>query len=212
MDNLTAISYFTSTASDLSEFIPLFTWIMLIREAKPYTLLGVYFLISAFIKLFTLITAELYINNMPAFHVLACVEIMMLFSFFSMITYKKISVRWLALLFIINAGNTLFFQSIFTFNSIAWTINMLALIILGLLYLYRLYKTDEDYAPLEKRPDFIITAGFLIYASGSLFTYLMGTSILSGEPEGFFHNAWIIQSVSNISKNVIVSYGLWLMR
>jgi len=83
---------------------------------------------------------------------------------------------------------------------------------MGLLYLFRLYKNDEDYTPLENRPDFIVTVGWLIYASGSLFTYLMGTEILSGKPEGFFYNAWIFQSVSNLSKNIIVSYGLWLMR
>jgi len=64
--------------------------------------------------------------------------------------------------------------------------------------------------PLQKRPDFIIMSGWLLYASGSLFTYLMASKILSGYAEGFFKNAWFFQSASNILKDIIISYGFWL--
>ena len=212
MDNFTAITYSVSNISDISEFLPLFAWLLYAGDRKPYNILGYFFLVSAFIKLFTLITAEFFINNMPAFHFLAAIEIIMLFCFYSLLTFGKVSYPGIILLLILNAVNTLFIQDIFTFNSLAWTINMMVLIGMGLLYLFRLYKNEDDYTPLERRPDFIITSGWLIYASGSLFTYLLGTSILSGEPQGFFHNAWIIQCIANLSKNIILSYGLWLLR
>ncbi len=175
-------------------------------------ILGVFFLISSVLKLFTLITAEFYIRNMPVFHLLAAVEIVFVFCFYSELMFKRIYL-WVAVaLLLMNVVNTIFIQDVFTFNSIAWTLDMMILITIGMLYLFQLYKQDEDYTPLEKRPDFIITAGWLIYASGSLFTYLMGTSILSGRAEGFFHNAWIFQCVSNLAKNAIISYGLWKVR
>lgn len=75
------------------------------------------------------------------------------------------------------------------------------------LYLYKLYASIEDVA-IESHSGFIINAGFLIYFAGSLFTYLLGWYILSQKPQGFFANGWIIQSLANIVKNVIVLYGI----
>ncbi|MCZ4245108.1 hypothetical protein [Pedobacter punctiformis] len=178
----------------------------------PYTLMGIFFMISAPLKLFTLITAELYINNMPVFHLLAFVEISMVYCFYCYLIQQRINYWGILVLLVFNGLNTLFIQSIYGFNSLAWTLNMILLIVMGLMYFFRLYKDDEDYTPLEQRPTFIIAAAWLIYASGSLFTYLMGTEILSGKPEGFFNNAWVFQSISNISKNLIISYGLWLTK
>ena len=212
MDSFTTIVYSISSLSDLSEFIPLFIWALYSKKGMPYSILGIFFFLSAFIKLGTLITAELGIHNMPAFHFLACWEIVMIFCFYNKLSTNRINLPGVAFLILLNAANSIFVQPLQAFNSIAWTINMIALIGIGLAYLFKVYKTEEDYTPLEKRPDFIITTGFLIYAAGSLFTYLMGTSILSGKAEGFFYNAWIFQSVSNIIKNIIVSYGLWLTR
>lgn len=148
---------------------------------------------------------------MPAFHVLACVEIVMISCFYSLILFKKIFPILPLVLVAFNCANTLFLQDVHIFNSLAWTFNVIIIILLGFTYLFKLYNS-ENYTPVERNPDFVINAGFLIYASGSLFTYLMGTEILSGQPEGFFYNAWIIQCVSNISKNFIVSIGLWLTK
>jgi hypothetical protein len=212
MDRFTTLIFSISSISDLSEFIPLFVWVLYSKRGMPYSILGIFFFFSSIIKLVTLVTAEMTIYNMPAFHILACLEISMLFCFYSFLTYQRINFWGVGVLLLINVFNTLYLQPVTAFNSIAWTINMMVLIVMGLAYLFRLYKNEDDYTPLEKRPDFIITTGFLIYASGSLFTYLMGTEILSGKPEGFFNNAWIFQSVSNICKNAIVSYGLWLTR
>jgi hypothetical protein len=212
MDRFTTIVFSISSLSDLSEFLPLFAWLLYGRREMPYFVLGIFFFLSSFIKLATLVTAELSIHNMPAYHVLACIEIVMFFCFYSNLFFNKVKWWGVIILCMLNAANTIFLQDITTFNSIAWTVNMIVLLGLGLTYLFQIYKRENDYTPLEKRPDFIITAGLLIYASGSLFTYLMGTEILSGKPQGFFHNAWLFHCIANISKNFIVSYGLWLTK
>jgi hypothetical protein len=126
--------------------------------------------------------------------------------------FNKVYVLGAVLLFLLNAVNSIFIQSIFTFNSWAWSMNMVVLMIIGITYLFKLYNNENDDSPLELRPNFIITAGWLIYASGSLFTYLLGIPILSGKAAGFFHNAWTFQCVSNLFKNVLISYGLWRAR
>ncbi|WP_316802947.1 hypothetical protein [Pedobacter nototheniae] len=154
----------------------------------------------------------MYFNSMPVYHLLAFIEISMVYCFYSYLIHQRINYWAIVVLFIFNSINSAFIQNIYIFNSVAWTLNMLLLIVMGLLYFYKLYQDDEDYTPLERRPAFIIAAAWLFYASGSLFTYLMGTEILSGKPEGFFNNAWVFQSVSNILKNIIISYGLLLTR
>jgi len=87
---------------------------------------------------------------------------------------------------------------------------MILIILAGLLYFLKVYRNETDMTPLGERPDFIITIGWLLYAAGSLFTYLMGSKILTGYAEGFFKNGWFFQTVSNISKDIIVGYGFWL--
>jgi len=112
----------------------------------------------------------------------------------------------------LNVGISLFLQPVSTFNSIGWTLDMLVLLTIGILYLFHLYNDESDQSPLEQRPVFMITTAWLLYAAGSLFTYLMGTSILSGKAEGFFHNAWLFQCVSNLFKNLLIAYALWRQR
>ena len=149
---------------------------------------------------------------MPAYHLLAVTEVVMVYCFYSRLMFNKVYIWGAIALLVFNLLNSLLVQNIFTFNSIAWTVNMMVLMMLGIIYLFSLYNDENDDSPLEERPTFIITAGWLIYAAGSLFTYLLGTSILSGRPAGFFHNAWVFQCVSNIFKNTLISYGLWRAR
>jgi hypothetical protein len=187
-------------------------WLVFARKLPEYRLLGIFFAISAPLKLLSLVTAKLDIHNMPVYHLLALTEVVMIYCFYCRLAFKKIYFSGAMLLTLLNLWLSLFIQKLTAFNSIGWTLDMLILIIIGILYLFRLYNDEQDDLPLQQRPVFIITAAWLIYASGSLFTYLMGTSILSGRAEGFFHNAWIFQCVSNLFKNLLISYALWKAR
>ena len=210
MPDLRDTIFFISSVSDVSEILPLMVWIFFAQKKMPYRLLGILFVISSTLKIYSLITAELHINNMAAFHLLALVEIVLVYCFYNQLIFKKIHLSGLIAIALANILNSIFFQDIHSFNSLAWTFNMIALIVMGLMYFYKVYNDEEDYTPLNERPAFIITSGWLIYASGALFTYLLGTEILSGTPEGFYKNAWIFQCISNILKNIIIAYGLWL--
>lgn len=212
MANIKDIVFNISSISDVSEILPLTLWFFIAAKNKPFRYLGAFFTISFLLKMYSLVTAIFWINNMPAFHLLALLEITLVYCFYSALMIGRIYFPVLAVLILANVANTVFIQSVFTFNSLAWTFNTMVLIALGLAYFHRIYNDENDYTPLITRPAFIITAGWLIYASGSLFTYLMGTQILSGKPEGFFKNAWVFQCISNIAKNVIIAYGLWLTK
>ncbi len=207
----TEIVFGLSNNSDLSELLPLLAWLYYARKKPPYHILGWFFAVSAPIKIYTLITAEMHKNNMPAYHLLSCIEIIAVTLFYNKLIYGRVIYWLIALLLIFNIANTLFYQSIHDFNSLAWAIDMMVIIGLGMFYFYKLYQNDTDHTPLEKRPDFMVTVAWLLYAAGSLFAYLMGTEILSGKAEGFFKNAWIFQEVSNIIKNIIMVYAFSLV-
>jgi len=210
MHSFRDIVFTISSISDVSEIVPLTVWLIFGSKKTPYLQLGIFFIVCFFVKLYTLVTADLHENNMPAYHLLALLEVAAVYIFYCQLLYGKVFKWGVFLLVILHVGNALFFQKIWTFNSLTWTLDMLFIITLGLIYFYRIYKDEDDYTPLRGRPDFIITVGWLVYAAGSLFTYLMGSEILSGYAEGFFKNGWFFQTVSNILKDIIISYGFWL--
>jgi hypothetical protein len=210
MHSFRDIVFTISSVSDVSEVLPLIVWMTFGKKKSPYFLLGIFFFVFFIVKFYTLVTAELHKNNMPAFHVLALLEIMAVYIFYSQVLYQKVFKWGIVGLVVLHIGNALLFQNIWTFNSLAWTMDMLIVIGIGLLYFFHIYNDENDYTPLLDRPDFIITVGWLLYAAGSLFTYLMGTAILSGYAEGFFKNGWFFQTISNILKDIIISYGFWL--
>jgi hypothetical protein len=210
--DLESVAIFVSNFSETSELVPCFIFIRYLTHNPTYRILGFYFLFSAIIKIYTLITAELHIHNMPAFHFLALLEVLFLYTFYNRITFQTgPSIFVIIILVVASILDSFFIESIYQFNSIGWTFSIFFLLCLSLRYLYKLYQ-DLENIQLERNPLFIINTGFLVYFTGSLFTYIFGWEILSQEAKGLFHNAWIIQSFSNIFKNILISYGLWLAR
>jgi hypothetical protein len=208
--DLGSFAIWISNVSETSELVPCMVFYIHSKWAIQYRIIGFYFTVSACLKIFTLVTAELGIHNMPVFHLLALFELLFLYSFYNRIVFSSNpKFLMIILLILLNVLNSVFVESIFQFNSFGWTLNTFILLCFGLRYLLKFYQ-EMDVIQVERNPLFIINCGFLIYFSGSLFTYVFGWKILSQEAQGFFHNAWIIQSFSNISKNVIVSFGLWI--
>ena len=212
MPSFRDVVFTISSISDVSEILPAIAWISVGKKRLPYALLGIFVIISFLIKTYTLVTAELHVNNMPAYHLLALVEMLAVYAFCCMLISGRIYKRGIVLLIVFNLGNTLFIQDVSEFNSVAWTVDMLLIIMIGFTYIFKLYQDDEDYTPLDKRPDFMITIAWLLYASGSFFPYLMSSEILTGYADGFFKHGWVFQTASTIMRNIILSYGFWLTR
>ncbi|PKK37413.1 hypothetical protein BWI96_05965 [Siphonobacter sp. SORGH_AS_0500] len=205
--NLQTWTLIISTLSDLSDGLPF----ALFLSFYKYSSLRIYFGGAFIIKLLTIVMIFGFgsRNTHPFYHVLALFEFSCLFLFYAGQLQWS---RWqtflpLVSILLLDVGFSLFLQNIFTFNSYAWSINTLILLIVSIRYLYYLYEKVED-VPLEEVEGFIINSGFLIYFAGSLFTYLLGFNILSGQATGWFGNGWLFQSVANLIKNLVISYGL----
>ncbi|MDR7132556.1 hypothetical protein J2X69_004929 [Algoriphagus sp. 4150] len=205
-----------SHISDLSDWLPFFIFISLPKKVREeYNLLGAYLFTLGSLKTITLIllTIKGTFNTMPFYHLMAIVEATFLFLFITRdFGLKKGSKPLIvSLLLALNLYNTLSFQGILEFNSNAWAMNTIILIGLGLSSLVLLFNDIENIV-LGKSPRFIILTGLLLYFSGSLFLYIVSSEVLSKEAKGFFHNAWIIRSIADIIKSIILTYGLWIAR
>lgn len=152
-------------------------------------------------------------NNMPVYHLLAIVEFTFLFLLFRQFLGHGLPWIVLAVVAGFDVIDSILIESIWTFNSTGWSVNILILMVIGLMFLYHLYTRSDNYSQmLTNQSIFVIHSGLMIYFGGSLFTYLLGWYILSHEAVGFFHNGWLIQCIANILKNIIVAYGIWLGR
>jgi len=146
-----------STISDLSDIMPLIFF--LIYGLDKLRILQIYFLLSFLIKSTTVILVFFFgsPNTHPFYHVLAVVEVTTLFLY-----YKKV-ISWkgngpkvmLAFLLLFNVLASVMLQSLWAFNSIAWSVNTLSLLFLSITYLYVLYSKAENVA-LESHPGFVI--------------------------------------------------------
>lgn len=210
---LTEWNTFLSHVGDFAEGLPLVPFLLLSSEKKrEYKFLGLYFSLGFVLKIASFVIATKGGNTLFIYHLLAPIEFCLLFMFFTEHTLYK---NWRTIiLVVVTATNTItsflpgaFFQ----FNSLSWSINTFLLLCTCFYAFYSLYTTSyKSWAEVKSR--FLIVSGLLIYLSGCLFTYILGSQILSKELQGFFSNGWIINSISNLAKDFIVAEALFSSR
>jgi hypothetical protein len=206
---------FLSHLSDVSDWLPFLVWLWLPRSNRmPYLGLGAYLLVNSCLKTTTLVLLQRHgmYNTLPFYHVLAVAEVILLTAFLS--RRYAIPGQWLwmalAVVVVVNVCNSFFVQP-GSFNSNAWMINTVFLTATALLALFRLFTETTD-VEFERSPPFIILTALLLYFSGSLFLYGVSVEVLSQEAKDFFGNAWIIRSVADILKSILLTYGIWLAK
>src|SRR5579863_5520685 len=89
MTSFRNVVFAISSVSDVAEALPFTIWIFYAKKQRPYYVLGVFFGLLFAVKLYTLITAELKHNNMPAYHLLALIEILSVYCFYCQVFYQR---------------------------------------------------------------------------------------------------------------------------
>lgn len=154
------------------------------------------------------------INNLPLLHVYTLTEFLLLYLYYDLIfgnTFPKWLLRSIAAAFLLfSVINSLFIQSIYTFNSYARGLEALLLIIFSLMYFYKLSLPSQ----IDKEvmaPATWISSGILIYFSGGFILFILSNYIL---PMGHVLNRqiWAIHSFLSILLYVLVAIGLWRAR
>lgn len=209
-----SLSQIFFTLASYSTLIPLIVAIYN-RNKLDYPLKYLSYLIyfSACIEIISAILWWQEENNLPLLHIFVVVEFILIGWMYQLHLYKLYN-RYLIPVLIVAFSifsiiNSLFIQSIYTFNTYARPIGNLLFIIFAISYYYKLLK-ELKIRYLERNPMFWINTGILIYFSGSLFLFIFSNYLLKQtQLNNLF---WSIHAGLNVFINVLYAIGLWLSR
>lgn len=207
-------TFIFSTISSASILIPASLSIILFkRQAPPLKYLSILLFIGVFVELFARILLSYKASNLPLLHLYIPIEFALLGWMYQLYLHRLYPRYIIPLIIVIftlfSVVNSVFIQSIKTFNTNARAVENLLLIIFAVSYFYKLLK-ELKIRYLEKNPMFWINTGILIYFSGSLFLFIFSNySIID---KSISRLTWIIHAFLNIFINIIYSIGLWLSR
>lgn len=196
--------------SELSEILPI-TLFILFRKVFEHRWLFLYLTINLFLTALTTILSELGTNNMIIYHIIGLSELILLFLY-----YKQEGLgTWLVVLFwfifFFYVSQSIFFVSTDEINSLARSCTTLYLILLGMCYLYRVYRRPENIV-LEKSFMFWVNSALIIYLSGSFFAFLFSYEFLIRMAIDDFSSVlkygWTCYAAGNLMKSIIISIGL----
>jgi len=184
-----------------------------IRRHQGYDSLGrgliAFFYLSALFDLAGLITWHRKVNNLPLFHLFTLIELLF-FGWlyqraFTNVLLKRIVAVLTVLLGIFTVGDSLFLESIWTFNSISATAESVYLIVLSLL-LFRQLLLQNEVMFLDRHPLFWLNLGVLLYFAGNLFVFMLQHVIAGSAQKCYVYG--IVHSAINILANFLFGIAL----
>jgi hypothetical protein len=102
--------------------------------------------------------------------------------------------------------NSLFFQSIYEFNSFAKTFVQIAIIGYAMIYFYNLVENPSFSTAMSKSLR-LVNSAIMIYYSGSLFIFMYGKfSLVNIEGYVVF---WAFNAILNFIFQLLILLGLW---
>lgn len=144
---------------------------------------------------------------MPIYHVLGVVDLVFIYLIYKDKGILKIWGAATVIFTIIYFVNSIFFVSIWEYNSFALSAVSLVVLFIGLNFLLRKNIILPARTHIQNGFSFI-NSGFVIYAGGVFFVNLFSMKILVGEVEGFLHNAWMIEGFGALIRSFLILIGL----
>jgi hypothetical protein len=203
---------FYKIQSNLSVYSPLLFIIILIFSRKNYFLRAdkiviALVLVSFFTDLFSSYVVE---RNYIYLFIYSIIDTVLLLILYKSLLNKGSKLIILLLIVFLStlAVEFLYKNPIYDFFSFSLTIKCLIFIIISLKYFYQIYMDEEDIFK-SKAPEFWYNVGILIYFSLAFFPFFLSTEIMSGL---FDYSLWFVHNIGNISKNIILALGLWMVQ
>lgn len=212
--NLKELTILLADWSDYVVFALAILSLLTFKKNSFFKILTIYcFSLSAVLLLSTVLAIQEF-NNLFLYHIIGLIEMV-----FAFLLYRKLGLEpvWnYILVFFI----TLYLvDSVIVFssggeemNNLGMALCMLFVLLLGVNYIWKLYS-EEKVVQISRHPLFYISAGFIFYAAGSFFGYLMITKLFVKEvPVNNFLISWIIISGFVYVKFVLIGIGILFAR
>jgi len=170
-----------------------------------------YFLIWNFIiEVLALVFMKLGMNNLPLLHIYTLGEFI-LFSFFyksllhKPVVLKKVFPYLVGAIVLLIVLNSVFIQSIYTFNTYAKSAVQIIIIGFAILYFYNLIE-NRSLSQKKAKGLRLVNSAVIIYYSGSLFVFMYGFSIDVSKP---YIMLWAFNATLNLIFQLLILKGLW---
>ncbi|SEW44376.1 hypothetical protein SAMN05428988_5752 [Chitinophaga sp. YR573] len=196
---LLTVVYAAICYKQLGKELKVFSWFIFLSGIIQFTSLGCWYASK---------------NNMPLLHIYVATGFICLAWFYQTLLkgFIKSKIIWLvAILFLIfTIINSLFFQSIFTFNSNALTVESILIIILAL-FTYRFFLNDivKETSRYDIKSLNWINSGLFIYYSSSMLIFYFGSVITSTFTRNLNLYTWVFHSFFSIVMYTCFFIGLW---
>lgn len=196
-------------------FMPLLTIIVFLLIHKSIgrreNVILVYCLLSFLIFLASDILGTMLKHNLYLYHIHSLVELTIIGAYLlKLIQGKYFSIQY----FIIAGGylvfwilNIMFLEDINDMNAFSGALETFILLLLCMVYFFRLSKKDEILY-FQKLPAFWIVSGFLIYCALSMLIQVSYKYFVSNNFYGDAKKVWPVMFIAIISKFVLITVGL----
>jgi hypothetical protein len=210
--NLSQITYLVVMVAWLSGLVPLFIILMRIRDLPvEYKWLAVYFALSFLCDAAGRILYANDINPNYAANVYVFLNLIPFTFFYSYATRRRLmspSLVVINIFFIVFCSMNLLFIQKFGINSYTFILNSLIILVLSILFFYRLLK-DLPTEHVMALPLFWIMSAFFFSQSGKLVIFSV-TNYMVEYLKDNLAIVWTFHNFLTIIANVLISYGLWL--
>jgi hypothetical protein len=209
------IFWILSRLSAVIVLLPIIISLIKFKALGPHLKALSFFLyITAILEVLSLYCASRGINNFFLFHIhtvfeYGCLALVYYYLFNSKII-KRVLLGSIVLVAVFAIADPIFIENIASMNTIPRFINSILLIVLSMLFFYKIF-IDMKIFPLGSHPMFWINTGILIYFSGTLFLFIFSNSLMEQSDQTYWES-WIIHSILNILLNLFFAIGLWHKR
>ena len=153
------------------------------------------------------------INNLPLLHLYTLGEFILLSYFYQSLiknsnVFKNYFWQFVASICVLILLNSAFFQSIYTFNSIAKTLVQVIIISYAVFYFYKL--TENHAFQFAKGKSLrLINSAFLIYYSGTLFIFMCSQIYINDSDT--YKLFWAFNAILNLIFQLLIFWGIWMV-
>ena len=209
----TWLAYTLATVSAFSVFLPLAVGLFRLRQLGLHLKILLVFLgISAIVESVTVAMASSGTSNVFLIPLFALIELTFVTIVYSKVYQNRI---WKRILIFVPIAFTIFLvlnvffaEGAKNLSSYIRSVEGLLVIGITLVWFYQALNNVSINA-IHREPMFWISSGFLIYFAGTFFLFITSTYLLE-HTEGILAVAFLINSISNICKNILFTFALWM--
>ncbi len=206
MDVLIQIAHISYGSAFIPLLIALFQWKRLTKALKIIVWISILSILSDSVSIY-LILQKISFNNWITSNIFLILQATLFILFMMGLLRARYQWLFISLILVISLINFFFIQTPLVFNSYINYFIAILLIILCLVYLYRLLK-ELPALDIYRFPPLWIVFAILTYYGGTLFLFLFNNYFLSTNI--ITHRSiWILHNVLNILKNLLLALALW---